>query len=241
MQAVILAGGLGTRLGSITQQVPKPMVPVAGKPYLEHQITLLAQQRIAEIVLLTGYLGEQIENYFGNGSRWGVSIRYSREAMPLGTGGALREARSLLASQFLLIYGDSYLPLDYGDVLQRLADAGVCGVMVVYDNAFGDTSVHNNVAIRDAQVSRYDKTSANNPELRYVEAGVLAFERRLVDRIPSQGVVSLEQEVFPLLIAESQMAAYVTTQRFYDIGTPDRLRAIEEFLTHDHHPDAIPN
>ena len=116
-------------------------------------------------------------------------------------------------------------------------------MMVVYDNAFGDTSVQNNVAIRDTQVSRYDKTSVNDPELRYVEAGVLAFERRLLDRIPPHGVVSLEQEVFPLLIAESQMAAYVTTQRFYtDIGTPERLEAFEALEeTHDHHPYAVPH
>jgi NDP-sugar pyrophosphorylase family protein len=230
MQAVILAGGLGTRLGAITQHVPKPMVPVAGKPYLEHQIVLLRNQGIAEIVLLTGYLGEQIKRYFGDGSAWGVSIRYSQEATPVGTGGALRDARKLLAPQFLLIYGDSYLPLDYGDVLCKLAATQVCGVMVVYANSLGDTSVRNNVALGGSLISRYDKTG-DDPELRYVEAGVLAFERTLVDRIPSQGVVSLEQQIFPALIAEKQMAAYVTTQRFYDIGTPDRLRAIEAFLT----------
>jgi NDP-sugar pyrophosphorylase family protein len=240
MQAVILAGGLGTRLGAITQHVPKPMVPVAGKPYLEHQIVLLRRQGIADLVLLTGYLGGQIGNYFGDGSPWGVSIRYSQEATPIGTGGALRDARELLAPQFLLIYGDSYLPLNYANVLRRLAAAQVCGVMVVYDNSLGDTSVRNNVAVGGSLVSRYDKTS-DDAELRYVEAGVLAFERSLVERIPARGVVSLEQDIFPVLIAEKQMAAYITTQRFYDIGTPARLRAIEAYLTHDHHADAIPN
>jgi len=240
MQAVILAGGLGTRLGAITQHVPKPMVPVAGKPYLEHQIVLLRRQGIADLVLLTGYLGGQIGNYFGDGSPWGVSIRYSQEATPIGTGGALRDARELLAPQFLLIYGDSYLPLNYANVLRRLAAAEVCGVMVVYDNSLGDTSVRNNVAVGGSLVSRYDKTS-DDAELRYVEAGVLAFERSLVERIPARGVVSLEQDIFPVLIAEKQMAAYITTQRFYDIGTPARLRAIEAYLTHDHHADAIPN
>jgi NDP-sugar pyrophosphorylase family protein len=241
MQAVILAGGLGTRLGVITRHVPKPMVPVAGKPYLEHQILLLRQQGIADIVLLIGYLGEQIENYFGDGSGWGVSIRYSKEATPMGTGGALRDARPLLADTFLVIYGDSYLPLDYADVMRALEASRRCGLMVVYDNTREDTSVRNNVAVRGPLVARYDKTAAGDPELRYVEAGVLAFQRSVIDRIPRHGAVSLEQQIFPLLIAGSQMAAYVTTQRFYDIGTPERLRVIEGLLTHDHHPDVISN
>src|ERR1700686_1756541 len=120
MQAVILAGGLGTRLWPLTRQVPKPMVPVAGVPYLEHQLRLLKKQSILDIVLLTGYLGEQVEEYFGDGGSLGLAIRYSREPQPRGTAGALREARSLLAGTFLLIYGDSYLPIDYAAVFERL-------------------------------------------------------------------------------------------------------------------------
>src|SRR5713226_3145966 len=119
MQAVILAGGLGTRLWPLTKTGPKPMVPVAGVPYLEHQVRLLQQQSITDVVMLTGYLGEQIEEYFRNGARWGMTIRYSREHQPLGTGGALREARALLAETFVLIYGDSYLPIRYADAHER--------------------------------------------------------------------------------------------------------------------------
>src|ERR1051325_9126184 len=111
MQVVILAGGLGTRLWPLTKTGPKPMVPVAGLPYLEHQVRLFEKQSIRDVVMLTGYLGEQIEEYFGDGARWGMSIAYSREQQPLGTGGALREARHLLAETFVLIYGDSYLPI----------------------------------------------------------------------------------------------------------------------------------
>src|SRR5687767_14814332 len=134
MQAVILAGGLGTRLGPITRAVPKSMVPVAGRPYLEHQLRLLQQQGITDVVLLTGYLGEQIEACFGDGRAWGLSVRYSREAVPQGTGGALRDAAGQLAESFLLIYGDSYLPIDYTAVGRRLADSSALGVAVVYDN-----------------------------------------------------------------------------------------------------------
>jgi NDP-sugar pyrophosphorylase family protein len=147
MQAVILAGGLGTRLGDITKAVPKPMVPIAGKPYLEHQIRLLAEQGIRDVVLLVGYLGRQIEDHFGDGAAWKVRIRYSREQTPLGTGGALREAGPLLADAFLLIYGDSYLPIDYAAVLRTLQASDARGAVVAYDNRLGDTSVRNNLAL----------------------------------------------------------------------------------------------
>jgi NDP-sugar pyrophosphorylase family protein len=229
MQAVILAGGLGTRLWPLTKTVPKPMVPVAGAPYLEHQLRALADHGIRDIVLLTGYLGEQIVEHFGDGSALGISVRYSREASPVGTGGALRDARDLLADRFLLIYGDSYLPIDYPEVLHKLAESGARGLLVAYDNRLADTSVKNNVDVDDASyVTRYEKDSPDT--LGYVEAGVLAFRREIVDLIPP-GVVSLEKEIFPKLIARRELIAYVTRQRFYDIGTPERLKIIEELFT----------
>lgn len=232
MQAVILAGGLGTRLRPITQAVPKPMVPVAGSPYLEHQLRLLAEQDIREILLLTGHLGEQIEDYFGDGSSMGMRISYSREPTPLGTGGALRAAKTQLADAFLLIYGDSYLPIAYGDAFDRLTATGAEGLIVVYDNRLGDTSVTNNVELDEQEyVSRYEKESSD--QLRFVEAGVLAFRRSVLELMPP-GTVSLENEIFPKLIQQHQLAALVTRQRFYDIGTPDRLAVIEAMLDAAH-------
>ena len=232
MQAVILAGGLGTRLWPLTREVPKPMVPVGGVPYLEHQVRLLGEQSVDDIVLLTGYLGEQIEEHFGNGEDWGLSIRYSREQHPLGTGGAVREARELLAENFLLIYGDSYLPIQYTEVLELLSECGTQGAMVVYDNRRENTGVNNNIAVDDdGYVVRYDKQVASDPELTHVEAGVLAFDRSILDRLSDAEKISLEQEIFPRLIADHQMVAFPTSQRFYDIGTPDRLQTIERLLT----------
>lgn len=229
MQAAILAGGLGTRLWPLTKTVPKPMVPVAGAPYLEHQLKLLAKQEIRDILLLTGYLGEQIEEHFGDGSRFGLRIEYSREETPVGTGGALREAKSQLADSFLLIYGDSYLPIDYTVPLNRLTETGAQGLLVAFDNRIADTTVKSNVDLdAGGWVTRYEKDSPDT--LGYVEAGVLAFRRAVADLIAPEGPVSLEKEIFPRLIAARQMAAYVTTTRFYDIGTPDRLRVIEDLL-----------
>jgi NDP-sugar pyrophosphorylase family protein len=216
------------------------MVPVAGAPYLEHQLRLLRRQEIRDVVLLTGYLGDQIESYFGDGGRLGLSIRYSREPAPLGTGGALREALALLEGRFLLIYGDSLLPIDYAGVYRKLEAAQVAGLVVVYDNRLCDTSVRNNIALdKEGFVICYNKGAAD-AACSHVEAGVLAFHRSMVESIPP-GVVSLENEVFPKLIAERQLLAYETRQRFYDIGTPERLRSIETFLLNDHYPNSIPN
>jgi NDP-sugar pyrophosphorylase family protein len=186
----------------------------------------LADQEIRDIVLLTGYLGEQIESYFGDGASLNLRISYSRELSPLGTGGALRQARGLLQDSFLLIYGDSYLPIRYADAMERLAESGAEGLVVVYDNRLADTSVKNNIELDDdGYVSRYEKDSPDR--LSFVEAGVLAFRRSVVDRMPEAAIVSLEKEIFPRLIEAKQLAALVTTERFYDIGTPDRLAAIE--------------
>ena len=231
MQAVILAGGLGTRLWPLTKEMPKPMAPVAGAPYLEHQLRLLAKQSITDVVLLTGYLGSQIEEHFGDGSHLGIRISYSREPQPLGTGGALREARHLLGDLFVLIYGDSYLPIQYAQVADHLAASQATGVMVVYRDPAGETSVPGNVSLDESGlVSRYDKTAVADPELQYIEAGVLAFRRTMLDLIPPHDLVSLEQKIFPLLIERRRLLGMPTSQRFYDIGTPERLKAIEAFL-----------
>jgi NDP-sugar pyrophosphorylase family protein len=233
MQTVILAGGLGTRLWPLTETIPKPMVTVAGVPYLEHQLRLLAQQGLRDVLLLTGYLSEQIQTYFGTGEKLGLRLEYSREPAPLGTGGALRHARRQLQDSFLVIYGDSYLPIQYRDALDRLAESSAQGLIVVYDNGFEDTSVKNNVDIDDSGfVSRYEKDSPDR--LHYVEAGVLALRRSVVEQIPEGRQVSLEREFFPRLIENKQLAALVTRQRFYDIGTPERLALIESVLAGSH-------
>ena len=231
MQAVILAGGLGTRLWPLTSSVPKPLVPVAGVPYLEHQIRLLARQSITDILILTGYLGEQVEACFGDGRRLGVHIRYSREWQPLGTGGALRQARPLLADSFLVIYGDSYLPIEYAAVSRLLSAATDGAVMAVYRDASGETDVSANVALDvDGAVLRYDKRTPG-ADLQYVEAGVLALRRSILDLMPPDGKVSLEEEVFPILIGRRRLLGFPTTQRFYDMGTPERLQSIEGYLS----------
>ena len=227
MQTVILAGGLGTRLRPITEKTPKPMVEVGGRPFLEYIIHHLEQQGFRRLLLLIGYLGEHVEAHFGDGREWGVRIDYCREMTPLGTGGALRNALGHLAEEFLLLYGDSYLPIDYRRVVKVFRSTRSSALMVVYDNNLTDTGVKNNVAIDDDRyVTRYDKVGLN-PELKYVEAGALCFQRHVFESLRSGKVISLEQSLFSRLIARRELRGFITSQRFYDIGTPERLLEFE--------------
>jgi N-acetyl-alpha-D-muramate 1-phosphate uridylyltransferase len=230
MQAVILAGGLGTRLWPVTKAVPKPMVPVAGEPYLAHQLRFLREQGHTDVVMLTGYLGEQIEEYFGDGGPIGMRIRYSREPAPLGTGGALRNASNLLADAFLLIYGDSFLPIRYEILERRLAETKATAVVALFEDRDGETGVVANVDVDESGfVTRYEKNAARS-NLRFIDAGVLAMRAEAIQHIPAGEKSSLEEQIFPRLIERRALAAVTTEQRFYDIGTPERLRVIEGYF-----------
>jgi NDP-sugar pyrophosphorylase family protein len=232
MQVVILAGGLGTRLWPMTKSVPKPMVPVGGggEPYLAHQLRFLRAQSYSDVVILTGYLGEQIEEYFGDGSAIDMRIRYSREPGPLGTGGALRNAAALLDDAFLLIYGDSFLPIEYGILERRLAESKATAVLALFEDGNGETGVVANVDIDESGfVTRYEK-NASASSLRFIDAGVLALRAEAIQLIPAGEKCSLEEHIFPRLIERHSLAAVTTEQRFYDIGTPERLRVIEAYF-----------
>lgn len=227
MQVVILAGGLGTRLRPITENVPKPMVEVAGRPFLEYIVTHLSDQGFKRFLFLVGYLGDQIQAYFRSGSRWGIAIEYATEAQPLGTAGAIRNALEQLDSEFLLVYGDSYLPINYLDVVQAFHAVSSKCLMVIYDNYISDTGVVNNVALdKNETVQRYEK-GHSAPDLQYVEAGVLCLRREVFEVLPHLQNISLETDLYEKLISQHEMRAFVTKQRFFDIGTPERL---EEFV-----------
>ena len=230
MQAVILAGGLGTRLRPLTEKVPKVMVPVSGEPFLLHLLQLLKSQGINDIVLCIGHLGQQVKGFFGNGEALGMNLIYSEEkGKLLGTAGALKQAQNLLDDYFLVINGDTYLPTDYREVERAFLRRGKKALMVVYDNR-DDTEVRNNVALDDDLIVRkYDK---GNPDsnLKYVEAGVLALKKEVLNLLKEGDSVSLEAGLYPGLIRQGEMVAYIARQRFYDIGLPEQIRILEEFL-----------
>lgn len=229
MQAAILAGGLGTRLKPVTQNIPKVMVPIDGKPFLLYSLELLRKQGVTEIVLCIGYLGEQVRNFLRDGESFGLKIRYSQEEEGLlGTGGALRQAQNLLDEYFLVINGDTYLPINYGDVEKTFLKCGKKALMVVYDNR-EYTGTKNNVELDDAfTIIRYDKENFD-PALRYVDAGVLVLRRKALNLVGEERTISLEKGLYPALIEQKELAAYIAEQRFYDIGNLEQLEAFDEF------------
>lgn len=239
MQAVILAGGLGSRLQPLTDKIPKSMISVLGRPFLEYELKMLKHYGIRNIILSIGYLGEQIKNYFSDGSQIGLNIKYSIEEKPMGTGGGIKLASSLLKDEFFVVYGDSYLPIDYRQVMTFFKASGKIGAMVVYDNKYGDTTVPCNISIdKNMLVRKYEKNSADK-NLHLVEAGVLAFNKTLLNFIPDKKIVSLEEEILPILIKQREIMGFVTSQKFYDIGLPNRLREFEEYIRNDYFQNTV--
>jgi len=228
LNAVILAGGRGERLRPLTDSTPKPMIRIKGKPFLEYQLELLRKNKITDILLCVGFFHDKIIDYFGNGSGFKVKIEYSIEETFLGTAGALKNAQGHLSGDFILLYGDSYLPIDYAQLLQFWFGCNASGFVVCYDNTLG--IARNNISVdTDGWITSYNK---RNPDTKanYIEAGVSILKKEVVDLIPEGRVVSLEEEIFPILIKRQQLKGYPTSQRYYDIGTPERLREIEGAL-----------
>lgn len=227
MQVAILAGGLGTRLHPLTQSVPKPMVPIRGRPFLEYQINLVRRYGFTRILLLVGYLAEVIEQYFHDGQPWGVTITYSVEPSPLGTAGALKLAEKELEDQFLLLNGDTYLPVDYADIAQRLSAWRGLGLMAAYANP--DGIAPNNLALStDGCVLSYDKFHDSGQT--HVDAGVYGFRKRVLDLIELGMVRGLEEHILPGLAQRGELLAYPVRERYYDIGTFERLGLAEQVL-----------
>lgn len=228
-QAVILAGGLGTRLRPLTYDIPKPMVPLGDRPFLERQIALLKARGIDEVLLLIGYLGEMIEDHFGDGSKFGMPISYVKEAAPMGTGGALMGAWESLRDDFLILYGDSWLDIDYLKLRRTLLEGPFSAVLVAYDNK-EHTDVKNNLALgEDGRVILYQKDGVD-PRLSHVEAGVTALRKSALEAMPRDQAFGLEGTLFPGLIKDGRLGSLSTQTRFYDIGTPSRLAELRRLL-----------
>lgn len=227
MQAVILAGGKGMRLRPLTYGMPKPMIKIHGKPFLQHQLEFIKVFGINNILLLVSYLGDDIEKYFGDGVRLGCNIEYSYEETPLGTGGALRNAQDKIAEEFLLLNGDTFLPIDYMELANYLYTCRRMGVVTVYSNS--DGVVQNNIAVGQSNlVIGYNKEDPFG--MVYVDAGAMALKKEIVNLIPEGRVCSLEEEIFHKLIKRRELVAFITSQRFYDMGSFEGLGAIKRVL-----------
>ena len=237
IQVVILAGGLGTRLRPLTEKIPKVLAPILGRPFLHFQLEYLRRAGFRKALLLIAYLGEQIEDYCGDGGRWGLRIDYAREPSPMGTGGALKLAEEKLEDLFVLINGDTFLPLDFDRFLSSFFTVPCAGMMTVYAGEEGlDAPPHNVRVGPDGFISAYDK---RNPDgLNGVDAGVSVYRREVLEMAPTGRPFSFEEGLIPRLIERRGLRGFRTRERFYDMGTPETLRKTEDFLrrglTDDH-------
>ena len=223
----ILAGGLATRLRPVTERIPKVLVPVAGRPFLAHQLELLRGQGITRAVLCVGHLGEQVQREFGDGAAHGVRLDYSFDGpVLLGTGGALQQALGLLEETFFVLYGDSYLPIDFRPVAEAFHRSGRSGLMTVYRNEGQyDTS---NVTFEGGEIVAYDKTQ-RRPEMRHIDYGLSLFEAGVFREWPVGQPLDLAS-VMQRLVLEKRMAGYEVEQRFYEIGSHAGLAELEALL-----------
>lgn len=223
----ILAGGLATRLRPITEKIPKSLVPVAGKPFLTHQLQFLYSQGIRHVVLCVGYLGEMIERDYGN-EAFGIKLDYSFDGEKLlGTGGAIKRALPKLGEEFFVLYGDSYLPIEYRPVAEFFECSGKLGCMTVYHNEGRyDTS---NVVFADGEIKVYDK-KAKLPEMRHIDYGLSLFKASAFDSYSAEQPFDLA-EVMGKLVREKLLAGFEVRERFYEIGSPAGLQELEQLLT----------
>jgi len=227
-QAVILAGGRGTRLRPISDLRPKPMVEIHGKPFLEYMIEMLRDQGFHRILLLLGYLPEVVQEYFGDGRRWGVAIDYSVTAFEDNTGRRVKLAEPYLDECFLLTYCDNYWPMQTAKMWPRFASADVPAMITVYSNK--DAYTRNSVRVdENGYVAVYDKT-CNTPGLQGVEISYAFMRKTILDHIP-EGNVLLEDALYPLLAERGRLLAYVTDHRYYSAGALHRLPITEAFFS----------
>ena len=223
----LLAGGMATRLRPITETLPKAMVDVAGRPFIDHQLDLLHRNGIRRVVMCLGYRGQQLEQHVGDGASRGMEIRYAYDGEKLmGTGGAIRRALHLLGDVFWVMYGDSYMDIDYAAVLAHFARSGADALMTVLRN--GNRWDTSNVVFRDGRLLRYDKRN-RTPDMDHIDYGVALLRRAAAERIPTDRPFDLA-ELYTSLVAEGRMVGHEVTNRFYEIGTPAALEEAARYL-----------
>jgi len=223
----LLAGGLATRLRPITQEIPKSLIEVAGVPFICHQLEYLRNQGINSVVLCIGFLGEMIQEVVGNGSRWDMHVSYSPDGPSLlGTGGALRQALPLLGEHFFILYGDSYLPIDFSDVEKTYVASGKKGLMTVLKNQ--NRWDKSNVEFDAGQITEYNKTVIR-PQMHYIDYGLGILQSTVLQAYPAGQSLDLSKVYNDLSLAEG-LAGYEVFERFYEIGSHQGIADTQAYL-----------
>ena len=226
-QAVILAGGRGTRMQPITNDRPKPMVPILGRPFLEYQIEQLRGQGFERVLMLLGYLPEVVQNYFGDGTAWGVHIEYSVTEPDQLTSSRVATARHMIDPCFLLLYCDNYWPMQMNRMWTRFCQAGKPALITVYSNKDG----YSRGSVRldqDGHVRVFDRLRTT-PGLREVEISYAILTDLALDLLPEQDTL-FEEAIYTPLAQQGRLTAYVSDHRYYSVGSLQRLPATEAFM-----------
>jgi NDP-sugar pyrophosphorylase family protein len=233
VQVAILAGGRATRMGELTATTPKYLLPVAGRPFADHQLEWLAGAGVERVVICVGHLGGEIREFVGDGSRWGLEVTYVDEGSELrGTAGALRLAadQGALEAAFGVLYGDSYLRFDLADAWRTFRDAGRLMLMCVLRNeGRWDDS---NAAVADGLVTRYQKGLADPAAegLDHIDYGFSILDRDATMKMIEPTAQTDLAELYTRLAADGEAAAYEVRERFYEIGSPAGLAELEALL-----------
>jgi len=228
LTVAILAGGLATRLRPLTEQIPKALLEIDGKPFIRHQLELLKRNGVSRVVLCVGHLGEQIREAVGTGGTLGMEIAYAFDgSTPRGTGGALIHALPLLGERFLVLHGDAYLECDYPAIQSAFLASGKLGLMTVFrNNGQWDRS---NVLYGDGRILRYDKAQPT-ADMAYIDYGLGALRAAALSAYPADVAVDLAV-IYQDLVGRDQLAGYEVERRFYEIGSPAGLAETRRYLS----------
>ena len=226
--AIVLAGGLGTRLRPVLNNRPKVLAPAGGKPFLYYILKYLASQGIQEVIVSLGYQADQVRDYAGNGSTWGIEVKYVQEISPLGTGGAARLASARLYEPFLVINGDTLFMVGLAALNQAHRQAGTPATLCL--KLMEDIETRGQVEIDAAGLIRrfHEKPETHNASL--ANGGIYLFEPGVLDPLPENQPASLEKDLFPKLALEGKLSGYVQDAYFCDIGTPKTLAVFDDDL-----------
>lgn len=227
----VLAGGLATRMRPYTETIPKSLLPVAGKPFVCHQLELLAKQGVRHVVFCLGHLGEQIIDAVGTGSAFGLRVDYSHDGeTPLGTGGALAKASYLLGDEFFVLYGDSYLRCNYWDVYRSFLETpGRDCLMTIYKNDNAHDS--SNVVFENGKILLYDKRNSI-AAMRHIDYGLGLVRTRVLSEFSDKGSFDLAM-LYEKLVRESRASGFEVSERFYEIGSREGWSELDKLLNHE--------
>jgi NDP-sugar pyrophosphorylase family protein len=227
LPVVILSGGLATRLYPVTRTIPKALIPINGRPFIDHQLALLKEKGVTQVILCVGNLGTRIEEFVGDGSQWGMKVQYSYDGdVLLGTGGAIKKAAGMLPDAFMILYGDSYLDIDFDPIVQRFYADNLPVLMTVYRNQNAlDAS---NILMTDGRILKYTKNKSD-PAMEYIDYGLIVIRKEIFNVYPSQEPFELSL-VLSRSVDAGLVASYEIKQRFYEIGSLQGIKETEDYI-----------